>query len=139
MSQEFRIASQSDLQGFVNLLNESIKTFGPVTLSLEPAERQRTLTQNRCLHLYCELLADALNDAGYDMLKVLKPGAEIPWTKNSVKEHLWKPIQQAMTAKASTTEPTTVEYQDVYRALDRHLSEKLGISVPWPTRFGEMA
>ena len=27
--------------------------------------RQRTITQNASLHLYCQLLADALNEAGY--------------------------------------------------------------------------
>jgi len=73
------------------------------------ATDKRTLKQNKSLHKYCELLADALNDAGLDMKKVLRPTIDIPWTKTSVKEHLWKPIQEAMLSKESTTEMQTNE------------------------------
>ena len=65
--------------------------------------KQRTLTQNRCLHLFCEWLAETLNDAGKDMRSTLRHDVEIPWTRESVKEHLWRPIQKAMTEKHSTT------------------------------------
>jgi len=58
---------------------------------------QRTLTQNRALHKYCELLAEALNDAGYEMKAVLAVKVvDVPWSKELVKEALWKPIQAAM-------------------------------------------
>ena len=51
---------------------------------------QRTEKQNNSLHAYCQGLADELNSAGLDMRVVLKPEYEIPWTKESVKEHLWR-------------------------------------------------
>ena len=57
----------------------------------------RTGQQNRALHKGCELLADALNDAGLDMRVVLKPEINIPWTKTSVKEYIIRPIMRAMT------------------------------------------
>lgn len=41
-------------------------------------KRERTLTQNRAIHLWFTMLADALNDAGLDMRTVLKPEIEIP-------------------------------------------------------------
>ena len=72
-------------------------------------EKQRTLTQNRALHLYFQLVADTLNDAGLDMRVVLKPEIDIPWSKNTVKEFLWKRIQEIQLRKASTTELTTKE------------------------------
>lgn len=102
--------------------------------------KQRTLTQNRALHLFCEWLAETLNDAGYDMRKTLKQDAEIPWTQAAVKEHLWRPIQKAMTDKQSTTEITTVEPTAIHAVLSRHLGQKLGVTCPaWPKRDQEAA
>ena len=111
------------------------KSFGPVNLGkiVTKEEQQRTLQQNKALHKYCEMLADALNDSGLDMRKTLKPGIDIPWDKDRIKEFLWKPIQEAMTGKASTTELNTVEPSEIYAVLDRHLSSKFGLHVEWPT------
>lgn len=93
----------------------------------------RTDRQNRALHKYCELLAEALNDAGLDMKTVLKPEVDIPWTKESVKNHLWRPIQTIMIDKASTTEMTTADPGEIYLVLDRHIAEKFGVHVEWPS------
>jgi hypothetical protein len=84
------------------------------------------------MHLYFRLLAEKLNDAGLDMKRTLKPGVDIPWTAENVKNHLWRPIQEAVTGKESTTEITTVDPSHVYEVLNRHTAEKLGVSVEWP-------
>ena len=94
--------------------------------------RQRTSAQNRALHKYFQMLADALNDAGYDMQQTLRHDAEIPWSPEMVKELLWRPLQKAVLDKESTTEAHRGEYSKVYDVLNRHLSSKLGIHVPWP-------
>ncbi len=93
----------------------------------------RTSQQNKALHKYCELLAVVLNDAGLDMKTVLKPEIDIPWTKESVKNHLWRPIQEIMLDKESTTEMDTSDPSDIYLVLDRHLAEKFGVHVEWPS------
>lgn len=96
---------------------------------------KRTLTQNGAMHLFFTQLAAELNAAGYDMRKTLKPEAEIPWTPASVKTHLWRPIQEALTAKKSTTEITTVEPTVIHQTLARHLGDKLGVVCPsWPSK-----
>jgi len=100
-------------------------------------EKQRTLKQNKSLHKFCELLADELNAAGLDMKTVLKPSVDIPWRKESVKEFLWRPIQEAMLQKESTTELNSAEPSDIHAVLMRHLSEKFGVYVSWPNRFGD--
>lgn len=94
--------------------------------------KQRTGLQNNSLHLYLSMLADELNDAGLDMKKTLKPEVEIPWTLESAKEFLWRPIQKALTRKDSTTKPTTKDYVYIYEVLSRHLVDKFGVNVPWP-------
>ena len=93
--------------------------------------------QRGALHLYCERLAEALNDAGYDQRKVLKPGIAIPWTKESVKKQLFKAIAKAMFDVDSTEKLTKPQVSDVYETLNRHMAEKFGVSVEWPHREEE--
>lgn len=95
--------------------------------------KQRSNQQNKSLHLFFELLANELNMAGLDMKKVLKPTVDIPWTKTTIKEHLWKPLQNAYNLKKSTTELTTAEVSQIYDVLNRHLGEKFSIHVPFPS------
>ena len=96
--------------------------------------KQRTQTQNATLHLYLGFLAEALNDAGLDMKKTLKQEVDIPWTTDGAKEHLWRPIQKALTKKTSTTKPTTKDYVYIYEVLSRHMVDKFGVNVPWPCK-----
>lgn len=94
--------------------------------------RRRTNLQNRALHKYFTMLAETLNAAGLDARKTLKPEVDIPWTSEMCKDLLWRPIQMAMTGKKSTIDLDTTEPSEIYAVLDRHLSEKFGISVEWP-------
>ena len=91
-----------------------------------PSPSKRTSAQNRALHLFFEFLAAALNDAGLDMRTVLKPGVEIPWTPETVKENLWRPVQVALLNKKSTTELETGEVSKVEDVLMRHLIKEFG-------------
>ena len=85
------------------------------------------------MHLYFTQLAEALNDAGLDMRKTLKPSIEIPWSSKSIKEYLWRPIMKAQCGKESTTELTTKEIDQIFDVINRHLSEKFGLFVEWPS------
>lgn len=96
-------------------------------------DNQRTLQQNKSLHLMFDMLAQELNQAGYDMRKTLKPSIDIPWNGETVKEYLWRPVQQAQLGKKSTTELTTKEIDLVFDTINRHLGDKFGIYVPFPS------
>jgi hypothetical protein len=100
---------------------------------MKPKRKQRTTTQNKSLHKLFGLYCEALNDAGYSVLKTLRHDVEIPWTPVLFKEMVWRPIQEAMTGKHSTTELNTVDPTEIHQVLDRHLAEKFGVSVPWPS------
>lgn len=91
---------------------------------------QRTIRQNRALHLFFRLLADELNLSGLDMRKTLKPGVEIPWTDKNIKEYIWKPIQEAMIAKKSTTEMDTSDMTKIWEVINKNIGEKFGVEVP---------
>lgn len=98
--------------------------------------KQRSSSQNASLHLYCGMLAEALNDAGLDFRTFHKEGYDVPWTMDLVKDHVWRPIQKVMTGKESTTKPERSEYIQIFEVLNRKLSE-LGIYVPWPCKDEE--
>lgn len=102
-------------------------------LDKESRKKQRTLSQNASLHLYLTLLADELNDSGQDMRKVLKETVDIPWDKDTAKRFLWKPVQEIMVDKISTAELTTDEVSKIYKVLDRHIGEKCGVHIEWPS------
>jgi len=101
-------------------------------------EKQRTTRQNKALHKYFSLVAEALNDAGLDMRVVLKPHVAIPWTTISVKKFLWKPIQDGLFDKDSTAELTTKEPALVYETLNRFLGEKFHVHIAFPSYEEQM-
>lgn len=116
---------------------DSVPLDDGMQMRIEKEKKQRTLKQNAAIHKYFSLLAQALNDAGYDMKKVLRPEIDISWNEYMVKEYLWRGLQKAMTGKVSTTELETHEISKVYEELNRHLASKLGISVPFPEKLPE--
>jgi len=99
---------------------------------IEEEAKQRSLKQNAALHLYFEKVGETLNEAGLDMRKVLKPEINIPWTKQTVKDFLWRPVQQIMVKKESTTELDRTEIDPIFDTVNRHLS-KFGIRQPFPS------
>lgn len=98
-------------------------------------EKQRSQLQNNALHMWLTLVAVQLNDAGFDVRQVLQLSkrAEIPWTMEAVKEHLWKPVQKQYTGTKSTTQASTADYPAIYDILNKVLIEKFNIYVPWPS------
>jgi hypothetical protein len=130
-------------------------------------DRARTIKQNKSLHKWCEMVAATLNDAGLDMKRVLFGNVELkvmeyvelncehcaddiqmifdqfqtsfdlPWTKDSVKNCLWRPVQRAMLDKESTTEMNTTDPTLICDAINRHLSTTHGVPhIPWPDLRG---
>src|SRR3990167_950403 len=66
-------------------------------VSIGKLTSHRTLTQNNALHKYFELVAEALNDAGLTIEKVVKNFTlEHEWSGSSVKEILWRTAQKAI-------------------------------------------
>jgi hypothetical protein len=84
------------------------------------------------LHVYLRLLGEALNEAGLDQRAVLKSNFPIPWSTESTKQNLFSPIMKAMFDIDSTTKLERVQVSQVYDVLNRSLSEKYGISIPFP-------
>ena len=96
------------------------------------------MQQNKAMHLYFEMLAESLNDAGLDMKTVFeRKTMEVPWTKESVKACLWKPIQDAMYEVDKTSKLETHQVAQVYEVLNRHIANNFGLYVPFPVHYGD--
>jgi hypothetical protein len=95
----------------------------------------RTEPQNRAIHLYLEMLAEALNDAGYHFNDGKVIQVDVDFTKENLKESVWRKVQQAMyPEKTSTTQLSTGEVSRVYENINRLMSERCGVHVPFPSR-----
>jgi len=104
---------------------------------------QRTDQQRKAIEVFCRELAEALNDAGYEMkafFEAASDKADIPWTQESVKEILWKNVQKPVTiseefpeGKKSTKQLDIMEVDRVYSVLDRHVSSSVGVHVEFPS------
>jgi len=97
---------------------------------------KRTTLQNKAIHKYCSLIAEDFNNGGLDMLTVLKVKSETSWTMLSVKDVIWRTIQEAMfPEKKSTTQLETGEVSQVYEQIAKHLSLNFKITRAFPNRF----
>ena len=133
--QGWKVDSEHSLIQLMKHLQEVVKQGGSVNLSLKPKDK-RTAAQNNALHLYFKLLADDLNESGFDQLTFpWKEGAKLDWTAESVKEHLWKPIQNAMLKESQTSKMKKEDVDQVYQTLARALAEKTGVTTSFPSQY----
>lgn len=110
----------------------------------ETGSKQRTPPQNRAIHKWFDMVAEFFNDLGLDMQAVLKPGTEIPWTRESVKSMIWHPVQVAMfpdavdkDGKPSTAALEKAHVSQIEQVISRHIAQTQGVELPaFPDRWG---
>lgn len=107
---------------------------GSYEVIIKRLPKTRTSLQNRALHKYLSLLAEALNEAGYSVQSVLSHAVDREWDLNTAKGQLWRPLQELICEKESTADADTKDYSKVYEVLNRFMGEKFGVHVPWPEK-----
>jgi len=98
----------------------------------------RTSRQNRAIHLWFTQVANELNEKGLDMRAVLKKDLPIRWSKESVKEHLWRTVQKTLLGKTSTTKLKRHEVDEIYNYLVDALTIKSNGMLeipPFPNKY----
>jgi sulfatase maturation enzyme AslB (radical SAM superfamily) len=102
--------------------------------------KKRTTTQNAAMHKYFQLMAQALNDAGYsysDFIELVeKKGNQVEWTESNFKETGWRIVQKAMFNKESTSDLDTHEVTKVYEVINSRFAELAGVSMVFPNWRG---
>ena len=77
-----------------------------------------------------DMIAETLNDSGMYIPKVIKLDA--PWNGDRVKELIWRPTQETMLNKKSTTKLTTKEINQVFEVIHKALAEQ-GLEIEFPS------
>lgn len=96
---------------------------------------KRSNQQNKAIHKYLDLVAHELQNQGQTLQDIVKKVdmIEITPTTETLKSNIWKPIQEAMLGKKSTTELTTAEVNQVYEIISMFLSKNFQIDLPFPS------
>lgn len=130
---QFDVSSEAGMSSFLATVSNARLSGKRVVVEI--VEASRSPQQNNALHLWLEMVAHTLNAAGLDMRRAIRKEVDIPWTKESVKRYLWKPLQEVMTGHESSTRPSKTQYPDISETLTRHFAEKFGVQLPaWPVR-----
>lgn len=128
------IKNQQQRDAFVAWIDDQLSHGKEIRYEVHKPET-RTKRQNRALHAGFTLLAQALNDSGMDMLSFpWTEGIDVPWSKDTVKSHLYTPVLEAqLEGKQKTSQLAKTEVSQVWDTLTRHLATRIGVSVPFPS------
>ena len=133
MTDKWVVCSDHTEEVFIAHARKLYKQHKYVEFSIK-AGAKRTNQQNKAMHKYFDLLANAFNDAGLDMKQTLSADIDTPWTALLVKELIWKVVQKATIDETSTTKANRTDYTLIYETINRHTASTWGISIPWPTK-----
>jgi hypothetical protein len=94
------------------------------------------------MHVYFALLAEELNNAGYDFkkfLEITEYRLDVPFNPDIVKNVIWRPYQQLVTQSEdhphgieSTTKIDAVQAGKIFDVVNKRIGELTGVHVPFP-------
>ena len=95
---------------------------------------KRSTQQNKALHVLFQNISFELNRLGHEFtFKGIKGmDIQITYTPEIVKEFIWKPLQNAMLSKSSTTELTTQDIEAIFMILGKWFAEN-GVEINFPS------
>lgn len=102
--------------------------------NLDKVIKSRSLTQNKALHKYFELISDKLNHMGFTFAYTGLKGLELEmrYTPEIVKNMIIKPIMISMFKIESTTKLTTDMINDIIDVMNSYFSSR-GEYIPFPS------
>ena len=100
----------------------------------ENLPHKRSSQQNKSLHVLFQNISFELNRIGMEFTFHGIKGMEIQitYTPEIVKEFIWRPLQNAMLDKQSTTKLTTSDINAIFEVLAKWFSEK-GVMIEFPS------
>lgn len=131
MSETWTVNSRSTAEFFVAFVEGEVEKGVPRIYTVK--KETRTTRQNRTLHLLFRRMAEALNDAGFEIPHPFKPELEIPYSEESVKELLYRPIINLYFKKKGSSDLTTDQLSESMTILVDAVNRNTGVYVPIPT------
>jgi len=97
--------------------------------------KKRTLKQNKSLHLYYQLVAEALNEKGLTLSTLLENNQFDLIITPEIIKGIWKSIQKSMYKTISTKDlEKSQQIEKIYDVMNDFLSEKFEIYVEFPNK-----
>ena len=90
MSETWKVTDQNTAKFFIAYIESQVEQGVDRVYTIQKMDR--TYRQNNTLHLLFRTMAKGLNDAGFEIPHPFKPDLEIPYSEESVKELLYRPI-----------------------------------------------
>ena len=96
--------------------------------------KKRSSQENKALHVFFQNISYELNRLGLEFTFRGVKGMDIQttYTPEIVKDFLWRPLQNALLKKSSTTELTHNDIQMIFEILGKWFSEN-GIEIVFPS------
>lgn len=130
------VCQKTHNQGLI-VLNQNDYDSLPNQFEAFVVENGMTKKQRGSLHVWCDQVAKALNEAGQYHEKIhpfTKKVIEMPWKKEGVKEDLYKPTLAAFKKKSSTEQQNTEEPGMIADAIAMAYAKTFGVCLPpWPS------
>lgn len=130
MTESWAVNSKEQAEFFCSYIKKHAEAGIPRIYEIQVGNR--TNRQNRAAHLCLRQLAEALNDAGFGIPHPLNSEFQIPYTEESCKELLLRPVMKAMFNKESTSKLETKELSTCFEALLNRIAEVTGVVVNFP-------
>ena len=131
MSETWTVKDQNTCKFFVAYVEDQAEQGIDRVYKIQKADR--TWRQNNTLHLLFRRMAKGLNDAGFEIPHPFKPDLEIPYSEESVKELLYKPIITMYFKVDRSTELTTEQLSESMTILVDAVNRNTGVYVHIPT------
>jgi hypothetical protein len=131
MSETWTVKDQNTCKFFVAYVEDQAEQGIDRVYKIQKADR--TWRQNNTLHLLFRHMAKGLNDAGFEIPHPFKPDLEIPYSEESVKELLYKPIITMYFKVDRSTELDTEQLSESMTILVDAVNRNTGVYIPIPT------
>ena len=140
--------SRNNLSGLIlELERQFAQGVESIEVDVKDYTRSRTLPQNAAIHLWCTMMAEQLNDAGFSFTRFVasryKKGYQVDWSPERFKTEVWHKLQEAKFPETtdkhgniSTSKLNTEQVSKVYEECNRAMGTLAGVSSPFPDKHG---
>ena len=132
MSETWRVTDKNTAEFFVKYIESQVEQGIDRVYTIQKMDR--TYRQNRTIHLLFRRMATALNEAGFEIKHPFKPDLEIPWSEESVKDLLYRPIITSYFKVDRSSHLNTEQLSESMDILVDAVNRNTGVYVPIPSQ-----
>ena len=130
MAESWTVKDKNTAEFFIAYINDQVEQGTPRVYTIQKMDR--TYRQNNTLHLLFRRMAEALNDSGFEISPPFKPDREMPWSQESVKDLLYRPIITSYFKVPRSSHLNTEELSKSMEILVDAVNRNTGVYVPIP-------